>query len=155
MIICALLPGSPPELVADAVSLSELCPNLQEQQSGQITERCPACRTEIPFQEITSAKCANGHVWCKHLSLFLNYHLLHFVIMTARCTVTTFLLTTPLVRTCIGCGRKTFLPISSGDDEKAPNWLPSGARGWVVVELMEAVNRCLYCGNSFVSYQSR
>lgn len=32
-----------------------------------------------------------------------------------------------------------------------PNWLPVAARGWVVEELLEAVHRCLFCGNSFVS----
>lgn len=31
------------------------------------------------------------------------------------------------------------------------NWLPMAARGWVVEELLEAVRRCLFCGNSFVS----
>jgi general transcription factor 3C polypeptide 4 len=25
------------------------------------------------------------------------------------------------------------------------------ARSWIVEELLEAVNRCLFCGNSFVS----
>lgn len=69
---------------------------------------------------------------------------------TARCSVTSFILSTSMVRTCIGCSRKALLPVSQSsavDD----NWLPTAARSWVVKELLEAVQRCLFCGNSFVA----
>ena len=53
-----------------------------------------------------------------------------------------------MVRTCIGCSRKALLPVPcSAVDE---NWLPVAARSWIVKELLEAVQRCLFCGNSFV-----
>jgi len=64
----------------------------------------------------------------------------------ARCSVTTFVLSVPWVRTCVGCNRKAFLPRSA--DERP---LPNHASGWVVTELLEAVDRCLFCGNGFVS----
>lgn len=54
-----------------------------------------------------------------------------------------------MVRTCIGCSRKALLPVpqSPAVDE---SWLPAAARSWMVKELLEAVQRCLFCGNSFV-----
>lgn len=54
-----------------------------------------------------------------------------------------------MVRTCIGCSRKALLPVSQSlaVDE---SWLPTAARSWIVKELLEAVQRCLFCGNSFV-----
>lgn len=54
-----------------------------------------------------------------------------------------------MVRTCIGCNRKALLPVSqsSAVDE---SWLSAAAHSWVVKELLEAVQRCLFCGNSFV-----
>lgn len=54
-----------------------------------------------------------------------------------------------MVRTCIGCSRKALLPVpqSPAVDE---SWLPAAARSWIVKELLEAVQRCLFCGNSFV-----
>lgn len=55
-----------------------------------------------------------------------------------------------MVRTCIGCKRKSFLPLSSGG-EQISDWLPLKAQSWVVEQLLEAVNRCLFCGNDFVS----
>lgn len=68
----------------------------------------------------------------------------------ARCSITTFILSTPWVRTCIGCSRKAFLPLSMRSSPEQPSWLPTVARGWVVEELLEAVCRCLYCNNTFV-----
>ena len=63
----------------------------------------------------------------------------------ARCSVTTFILSTPWVRTCVGCSRKAFLPPSTHKE------LPTIAQVWVVEELLEAVHRCLFCNNGFVS----
>lgn len=132
MVISSLLPGSPPGLAADAHLLADLETDASEKKQDQITEHCPACAAEVPFVEITNARCTNGHSW-------------------SRCTVTTFLLATPMVRTCIGCSRKTFLPLSSRAPDDTRNWLPTAARGWVVGEIIEAVSRCVHCGNSFVS----
>lgn len=62
-----------------------------------------------------------------------------------------------MVRTCIGCTRKAFLPPTSTHGQADPvatevtPWLPDAARGWVVEELLKAVRRCLFCGNRFVS----
>lgn len=70
--------------------------------------------------------------------------------LSARCSITTFILSTPHVRTCIGCSRKAFLPLSAKASPEQPNWLPPLAGGWVVEELLEAVQRCLFCGNTFV-----
>ncbi|KAJ3511250.1 hypothetical protein NLJ89_g4210 [Agrocybe chaxingu] len=111
-----------------------------------LLESCPACGVVVPLEDITSARCRGGHAW-------------------ARCSVTTFILCTPWVRTCVGCSRKAFLPPSAmaqrnkkvEDDAEAANTnlksndhLPAIARGWVVEELLEAVQRCLFCGNAFV-----
>ncbi|KAI0695325.1 putative zinc-finger of transcription factor IIIC complex-domain-containing protein [Cerioporus squamosus] len=62
----------------------------------RLDEQCPACSGAVPLQSMDgdSAVCTNGHVW-------------------ARCCVTSFLLATPMVRTCIGCGRKALLPPSA------------------------------------------
>src|SRR5882762_9932844 len=68
----------------------------------------------------------------------------------ARCSVTSFILATPMVRTCVGCSRKAFLPLSR-KEPASPNWLPVAAQSWIVEELLEAVHCCLFCGNSFVS----
>ncbi|KAI1793486.1 transcription factor IIIC subunit delta N-term-domain-containing protein [Ganoderma leucocontextum] len=56
-------------------------------------EPCPACGASVPLSssETEGAVCANGHVW-------------------ARCCITSYLLATPMVRTCVGCSRKAFLP---------------------------------------------
>ena len=54
-----------------------------------------------------------------------------------------------MVRTCIGCSRKALLPVSQSLD-KDDSWMPVAARSWIVKELLEAVERCLFCGNSFV-----
>lgn len=83
---------------------------------------------------------------------------------TARCSVTTFILSTAQVRTCIGCTRKAFLPFSSlgssQDDTSSMggrgrgdrDFFPPAVRGsWFVEELLEAAYRCLFCGNAFVT----
>jgi general transcription factor 3C protein 4 len=97
---------------------------------GVLDEICPACGLVVPLEDVTSAKCKNGHFW-------------------QRCSVTTFILSTPWIRTCVGCCRKAFLPPSALDGDKGQE-LPMIARGWVVEELLEAVKKCLFCGNGFV-----
>ncbi|KAJ7705602.1 putative zinc-finger of transcription factor IIIC complex-domain-containing protein [Mycena rosella] len=128
MVVQSLLPGVPPDLTAEGGALSRamhaVVPSTSDVFTG-LNEACPACAAEVPLQEITAAVCPNGHTWL-------------------RCSITTFILSTPRVRTCVGCSRKAFL--AGGGD-----WLPEAGRGWVVEELLEAVHRCLFCGNSFVS----
>ncbi|KAJ6498553.1 putative zinc-finger of transcription factor IIIC complex-domain-containing protein [Mycena vitilis] len=136
MVVQSLLPGSPADLTVEGDQLSNLLHGVVPAQSNDVfmglNEACPACQAEIQLQDITSAVCASGHTWL-------------------RCSITTFILSTPLVRTCVGCSRKAFLPLSSRDAATTANWLPEAGRGWVVEELLEAVHRCLFCGNSFVS----
>lgn len=65
-----------------------------------------------------------------------------------RCSITSFVLATPSVRTCVGCARKALLPVSA----TAPGTrLPLPVQSWVVQELLEATDRCLFCGNTFVT----
>ncbi|KAF8201349.1 putative zinc-finger of transcription factor IIIC complex-domain-containing protein [Mycena galopus ATCC 62051] len=142
MVVQSLLPGSPADLAAEGDHLSSVLhgvvvpansdPNTDSNISMGLNETCPACKAEVQLHVITSAVCPNGHTWL-------------------RCSITTFILSTPYVRTCVGCSRKAFLPLSSRDSTTTPNWLPEAGRGWVVEELLEAVHRCLFCGNSFVS----
>ena len=69
----------------------------------------------------------------------------------ARCSVTTFLLPTPYVRTCVGCGRKALLSNSVLLDEEVEDpWRPGGAQNWIVEELLQAIQACLYCGQQFI-----
>ncbi|KAJ7444557.1 putative zinc-finger of transcription factor IIIC complex-domain-containing protein [Mycena galericulata] len=138
MVVQSLLPGSPPDLIAEGQQLADALRTVNDVPSHSdvflgLNEACPACKSEVPLHDIISAVCPNGHTWL-------------------RCSITTFILSTPLVRTCVGCSRKAFLPLSSRDAAATPNWLPESlGRGWVVEELLEAVHRCLFCGNSFVS----
>jgi general transcription factor 3C protein 4 len=81
----------------------------------------------------------------------------------ARCSITSFILATPMARTCVGCKRKAFLPPAlrratdadamavDGELEEDVGHLPDAARSWVVKELLRAVCKCLFCGNSFTS----
>ncbi|KAJ7040982.1 putative zinc-finger of transcription factor IIIC complex-domain-containing protein [Mycena alexandri] len=135
LVVQSLLPGSPPDLTVEGEQLSTALHAVVPADSDVfmgLNEACPACKAEVPLQDITSAVCPHGHSWL-------------------RCSITTFILSTPLVRTCVGCSRKAFLPLSSRDASTTANWLPDAGRGWVVEELLEAVHRCLFCGNSFVS----
>ncbi|KAK7435518.1 hypothetical protein VKT23_019640 [Stygiomarasmius scandens] len=139
MVVQSLLEGSPPDLSTEGKALSEIVSNKfdgDNQSSGyqNLNELCPACKVEVRLDNITTATCTNGHTW-------------------SRCSVTTFILSTPHVRTCVGCTRKAFLPPSSivGHSTEEHTIMPPGARGWFVEDLLEAVHRCLFCGNSFVS----
>jgi len=133
VVVQATLPGSPVGLSTEAQELAMEVNNIgtDNPQIGHSEELCPACRTVISLQDLTGATCCNGHVW-------------------RRCSITTFILSTSTVRTCIACSRKALLPFS-GDSGMIQSHLPMGARGWVVTELLRAVQRCLFCGNSFVS----
>lgn len=121
----------------------------------QLMELCPACGVEVPLEDITSAVCREGHTWGTFfVTLFYSYFVL--TIHLARCSITTFILSTPWVRTCVGCSRKAFFPPSAHvrpdgqrDLDQIPPIIAQG--GWVVEELLEAVKGCLFCGNRFVS----
>jgi len=134
MIIQSLLPGSPPDLSEEGTKLSDLVRHLVVGTgpltpfdiANQLNETCPACGVQVPLKDITMAVCDNGHSW-------------------PRCSVTTFILSSPWVRTCVACSRKAFLPPSAHQE------LPTIAQVWVVEELLEAVHRCLFCDNGFVS----
>ncbi|KAJ7594097.1 putative zinc-finger of transcription factor IIIC complex-domain-containing protein [Mycena floridula] len=133
MVIQSLLPGSPLDVTLEGQRLKAafqpLLPiEIQSQMDAGVDETCPACSVEIPLGDITSAVCSKGHTW-------------------ARCSITTLIISTTQVRTCIGCTRKAFLPLSALDSVEM---LPPAAQGWVVQELLEAVHRCLFCGNSFI-----
>jgi len=86
--------------------------------------QCPACKEALTMKDLETAECARGHTW-------------------GRCSVTFLILTTPAVRTCIGCRRKALLP-----SESRP--AIALADSWVAQALLEAARRCLYCGNRFV-----
>lgn len=152
MIVQSLLPGSPDDVSAEgrnlAATVRVLFPSLpQPTTENGLNEPCPACQIDIPLTDITNALCPNGHAWGKMRPGIIR-SISNFLLTPARCSVTTFILSTPHVRTCIGCTRKAFLPVSSLDSSKM---LPQAARGWFVEELLEAVHRCLFCGNGFVS----
>ncbi|KAH9987160.1 transcription factor IIIC subunit delta N-term-domain-containing protein [Russula compacta] len=132
VVIQCMLPGAPQELQAKAQNLANkvttYLPHAEhERVSSGLQELCPACGAEVSLTDITVAACSNGHRW-------------------SRCSVTSFILSTTMVQTCLGCARKAFLPTSR--DSGGDNELTSG-RGWVVQELLKAVRRCLFCGNSF------
>ncbi|OCH96338.1 hypothetical protein OBBRIDRAFT_787420 [Obba rivulosa] len=136
IVVQASLPDSPPDLKQEASDLSaKVRSKLQDDQSGvadlKSNELCPACHAQIILKDITSATCPNGHTW-------------------TRCSITSYVLSTPLVRTCIGCGRKAFLP--TGQDPRYQASLPDSARrSWLVHDLLDASRRCLWCGNNFVT----
>lgn len=68
IIIQSLLPGSSDSLQSVANTLMS---NLQEKFSASspdvfnLSERCPACQAETPLDDLRTARCPNGHVWCK------------------------------------------------------------------------------------------
>ncbi|RPD64172.1 hypothetical protein L227DRAFT_571740 [Lentinus tigrinus ALCF2SS1-6] len=156
-------PGPPDAQISAASPAAELAPI---QDGHSMDELCPACNGVVPLQSMDAegAVCTNGHVW-------------------ARCCVTSFLLATPMVRTCIGCSRKALLPppvparaapgpSSSGDangsvdrpasqvgDSQAPpahSPYPRAGMGGsynsarFVQDLLDATQRCPFCGNNFV-----
>ncbi|KAJ3555131.1 hypothetical protein NM688_g2748 [Phlebia brevispora] len=136
VVVQALLPGTPADVAEEAQSLSKLVQSAVPPDFDVTTntlgldELCPACHAKVALHDITTATCPNGHVW-------------------ARCSITSFILSTPMVRTCIGCGRKALLPPQSESPRR--NVLPPAARSWLVEELLDAVQKCFFCGNSFVT----
>ncbi|KAJ3739057.1 putative zinc-finger of transcription factor IIIC complex-domain-containing protein [Lentinula detonsa] len=136
LVVQSRLPGSPENISAEGRILSEMTERIAplHEHGNYLSERCPACGVEVPLQDIINATCQNGHSW-------------------SRCSITTFILSTAHVRTCIGCSRKAFLPLSGMDENGGGEYfLPAAARkSWFVAELLEAVHRCLFCGNAFVS----
>ncbi|KAJ7653018.1 hypothetical protein B0H17DRAFT_1101093 [Mycena rosella] len=99
IVLQSSLPCVPPAFRAEAEALLNTVPahipsfsrEMHEKQAME--ETCPACGLIIYFDGESDAVCPNGHSW-------------------GRCAVTSFILTTPMLRTCAGCGRKTFLPRS-------------------------------------------
>jgi len=153
MVLQALLPDAPPDLSQEALRLSTatnaIVSSEAQSQTNNPNERCPACQVEIPLLDITSAVCSNGHTWGRLYKPIPKACL--FIYCTARCSITSFILSTPMVRTCSGCSRKAFLPISSDIPPESRRWFPIAAQSWVMEELLEAVHRCLFCGNRFVN----
>ncbi|KAI9573929.1 transcription factor IIIC subunit delta N-term-domain-containing protein [Boletus coccyginus] len=132
VVVQSRLAGSPVDLSREAEALSDKvnAAIVIDPSIAGLHELCPACHTEVPLEDVTRATCPSGHSW-------------------ARCSVTSFILSTSMVRTCIGCSRKALLPVSQSSAVDT-SWLPAAARSWIVKELLEAVQRCLFCGNSFV-----
>jgi len=162
VVIQCMLPDAPKNLSVEAQNLANkvatlIPPTEHDGISSGLQERCPACGVEIPLTDITVATCSNGHSW-------------------PRCSVTSFLLSTTMVQTCLGCARKAFLPaVRSRHQQDGGRELNSGVghyeqttaedprtvddsgivdvseigRGWVMQELLKAVRRCLFCGNNF------
>ncbi|OJT11221.1 hypothetical protein TRAPUB_12265 [Trametes pubescens] len=137
-VLLATMPGTPSALAKEAGELlSQLLPTADTDPSrlgveDSINELCPACHASIPLQDADNAVCPNGHVW-------------------ARCCVTSLLLATPSVRTCVGCARKAFLH-ASAHDEAGSSVLPNSARGSRLLrDLLDASRRCPFCGNNFVA----
>lgn len=157
VVVQSLLPGSPSDLSSEAQALSdrvkavvEIDPNI-----AGLHEVCPACHIGVPLQDITQATCLKGHTWGEWTDCLMWWPWdalrtrAYCLPPLARCSVTSFILSTSMVRTCIGCSRKALLPVSQSQ-AKDDNWMPVAARSWIVKELLEAVERCLFCGNSFV-----
>jgi general transcription factor 3C protein 4 len=64
MVVQSLLPGSPADLSAEGNYLSTIAQRaLPVPAVNTFNELCPACRVEVPLQDITTAACANGHTW--------------------------------------------------------------------------------------------
>ncbi|KAL7280333.1 hypothetical protein ACG7TL_005250 [Trametes sanguinea] len=134
----ALTSSGPPELRKKAEELSaQMAKTTGLDTNRDVTENldelCPACHTPVPLQDAETAVCPNGHVW-------------------TRCCATFFILTTPRLRTCIGCSRKALLPAGvGGAPANDSDGLPDSARNsWILRNLLSATRRCPFCGNNFV-----
>ncbi|KAF5390916.1 hypothetical protein D9757_004058 [Collybiopsis confluens] len=129
LVVQSRLSSTPANLSAEGSKLAEIARRVipMDEHSTHLDEQCPACGVNVPLEDIINAVCANGHTW-------------------ARCSVTTFILSTAQVRTCIGCTRKAFLPFSSragggGGDEEREFLPPAVRKSWFVEELLEANER--------------
>ncbi|KAI0818913.1 putative zinc-finger of transcription factor IIIC complex-domain-containing protein [Irpex lacteus] len=118
--------------ISEAAQLSEKLDKLalDAPNTNVLEELCPACNAIVPFTDPATAVCANGHHW-------------------PRCSITSYILATPMTRTCISCTKKAFLPPPTNGS--GVSWLPAGARSWLLEDVLDAVRRCLYCGNNFVT----
>ncbi|KAI9451937.1 putative zinc-finger of transcription factor IIIC complex-domain-containing protein [Lactarius psammicola] len=158
VVIQCMLPGTPQELSVEAQTLADKVTSsfpTSEGAPGGLLEQCPACGVEIPLADTASAVCSNGHRW-------------------SRCSATSFILAGTMVRTCLGCARKAFLPAArslhrserGGDATTGAGASTEGTAedpiiaedldiehrsGWLVQELLKAVRRCLFCGNNFAT----
>ncbi|EKM55654.1 uncharacterized protein PHACADRAFT_209176 [Phanerochaete carnosa HHB-10118-sp] len=133
VIVQALLPDIPNDLQQEAHELSTqiqatVPSTITDATSLGLDEQCPACRGKVSLQDINTATCPNGHIW-------------------PRCSITSFILSTPMVRTCMGCSRKALLPPPTS----VMRWLPPSARSWLVEDLLSAVRRCFFCGCGFAT----
>lgn len=70
MVIQSKLPDSPPDIAQEAETLSWAVKNAPALASATVSvtlnELCPACKCEIPLQDITQAICPKGHTWREH-----------------------------------------------------------------------------------------
>lgn len=64
------LPGSPVDLFAEAQTLVQMVQARGTAEgsalgslSVEAEEKCPACGLAVPFKDITTGVCANGHTW--------------------------------------------------------------------------------------------
>ncbi|KAI9034367.1 putative zinc-finger of transcription factor IIIC complex-domain-containing protein [Hyaloraphidium curvatum] len=97
-----------PELAAVNAMLSKSAPT-----GLPLRERCPACQEFLPLDSPWKATCAKGHAW-------------------ERCSVTMTVISTPYVRICTGCRKRTLLPRHFA--------------GTVLEGVLRAYDQCLYCG---------
>ncbi|KAI0794108.1 transcription factor IIIC subunit delta N-term-domain-containing protein [Fomes fomentarius] len=113
----ATMPAIPPAIVQEAeellarLTIAPPHPNAGHNpgdpapasRDTSLCEPCPACSSPIPLDPsgADSAVCPRGHVW-------------------ARCCITSLLLATPAVRTCVGCSRKALLPPSVSTAPNGP-----------------------------------
>lgn len=122
---------------------------LENELEEAVSEPCPACKEPVSMETTARPACIKGHTWGEFDRLVQLYNLIP---LEDTCVVSSFIMATPFVRSCIGCKRKAFLPLSMRSTFKVgSNWLPTIAQSWIVEELLEAVTRCLYCGNSFIA----
>lgn len=139
--------GEPQLVQSKALELGRLLQTMPIAGELPIEEECPACKSEVPFKDTRTGACQNGHPWSKCiLSGFLSGFIHPFMNVLARCSVTTSVLGTSQVRTCLGCTRKAFPPVQSGLGSHPPTI----AESRLVAGLLQTVTRCLFCGNRFV-----
>ena len=178
VVIQCMLPGTPQELSAEAQTLADKVTTSFPPSGGGLSgllEQCPACGVEIPLADTASAVCLNGHRWCE---AFMTFDVCPLVLIaplnnSARCSVTSFVLAGTMVRTCVCCARKAFLPAARSLHRPDDGDVTTGERtsttgtaedpimaedleaedrpGWLVQELLKAVRRCLFCGNNFAT----
>ncbi|KAH9840069.1 transcription factor IIIC subunit delta N-term-domain-containing protein [Rhodofomes roseus] len=131
MMARACLRGSDPDVVKAAHVLStKLSTTATHNDDLTLHEPCPACHAPIPFQDAVNAGCPNGHMW-------------------TRCSVTSCIIATPIIRACSSCNQKALLPLHRLASQA---WIPDDVRNsWLAAELLNAARRCLRCGCNFVT----